>query len=123
LKNLIICLQNDTSTVRSIVALDNIEICASATSDVPRIPNDYQYLRLYPNPNPGFFTLELPLPATTGMRLRISDPTGRLLQDRAAEPGLVQQTIEANELPNGLYFLQVLQDGRVLGVERFVKQE
>ena len=61
--------------------------------------------------------------ATTGMRLRITDPTGRLLQDRPTEPGLAQQTIEANELPNGLYILQVLQDGKVLGVERFVKQE
>lgn len=85
--------------------------------------NGLMPLRLYPNPNPGLFTLELPIPATTGMRLRITDPTGRLLQDRPTEPGLAQQTIEANELPNGLYFLQVVQDGKVLGVERFVKQE
>ena len=36
--------------------------------------------------------------------------------------GSTLQHIELNDLANGLYFIQVVQEGRVIGVERFVKQ-
>lgn len=36
--------------------------------------------------------------------------------------GIARQTVQASNLPNGLYFLQVLEEGKVLAVEKFVKQ-
>ena len=77
---------------------------------------------IFPNPNPGLFTVELPQPATPGMSFRVTDLAGRLVLQKQIEAGNERQTVQAGDLPDGLYFLQVVQDGRLLAVERFVKQ-
>ncbi len=79
-------------------------------------------LRIFPNPNPGIFTVELPEPAKLGITFRITDLAGRLVQEQKTEPGSVQQIVRAGVLPAGLYFLQVVSEGKVLAVEKFVKQ-
>jgi len=79
-------------------------------------------LKIFPNPNAGVFNVALSEPATFGLTLRITDLAGRLLQEQATEHGSKQQTVQAGLLPNGLYFLQVSADGKVLAVEKFVKQ-
>jgi hypothetical protein len=79
-------------------------------------------LRIYPNPNPGTFTVEMPVPAQPGTQFRIIDLAGRLVQDQKTEPGSATQTVRAGELPTGLYFLQLLENGRVIAIEKFVKQ-
>ena len=79
-------------------------------------------LRIFPNPNPGMFSVEMPEPAKPGMTFRIIDLTGRLVQEQKTEPGSMQQTVRASELPASLYFLQVVLEGKVLAVEKFVKQ-
>ncbi len=79
-------------------------------------------LRLFPNPTPGHFTLELPEPATPGMVIRITCLTGQTLLQQRAEAGATRQLLDAGNLPAGLYFVQVWNQGRILGVEKFVKQ-
>ncbi len=79
-------------------------------------------VRLYPNPNPGYFTLQLPNPAVQSMSIRVTDPMGRILLTQNAEPGNAFHLVQAAELPGSLYFLQVVLDGHILAVERFVKQ-
>jgi len=93
-------------------------IVTSGTSSI------YQNISLgiFPNPNPGTFSVELPEPAQSCMNFRITDLAGRLVQEQAIEYGSKQQTVQAGLLPNGLYFLQVVADGKVLAVEKFVKQ-
>ena len=86
------------------------------------MPKDESPLRIFPNPNPGLFTVELPQPATPGMTFRVTDLAGRLVLEKQTEAGSQQQTVQAGNLPDGLYFLQVVQGGRVLAVEKFVKQ-
>ena len=78
--------------------------------------------RIFPNPNPGAFTVELPAPATLGITFRIIGLTGQAMLERPTEPGLERQTVNAGNLPPGLYFLEVVSEGRVLAVEKFVKQ-
>ena len=120
---LVICLQNDDPIRNSVVGIDNIELCSSATSAAPepgQKPN--LRLRIFPNPNAGTFTVALPDLPSAGMTLRIMDIAGRLLQEQQADRGSRQQTVQAKDLPDGLYFLQVVTDGKVLGVEKFVKQ-
>jgi hypothetical protein len=56
------------------------------------------------------------------MRMRITDPAGRLVQELETAPATEQQTVQADALPNGLYFLHVLENGRVVAIEKFVKQ-
>jgi len=37
------------------------------------------------------------------------------------EPGATLQTIQAGGLPAGLYFLQIISEGRIIATERFVR--
>ncbi|MDO8366252.1 MAG: YCF48-related protein [Saprospiraceae bacterium] len=77
---------------------------------------------LFPNPNAGTFSVELPEPAKNGTKFQVTDLAGRLLQEQNTEPGRTQQTIRAGELPSGLYFLQVISEGRVIAIDKFMKQ-
>ena len=94
-------------------------ICIVGTSEAGK---NLFPIRILPNPNPGTFTVEMSEAATPGIKFRILDLTGRLVQEQKTEPGSAQQTVRAGELPSGLYFLQVVSDGKVLAVEKFVKQ-
>lgn len=79
-------------------------------------------LRIFPNPTPGQFTLELPEPATPGMHIRIIGLTGQLMMERPIKPGTLRQELDAGNLPLGLYFLQVWSQESIMGTEKFVKQ-
>lgn len=90
----------------------------TATND----PSQKRSVRLYPNPTPGQFTLELPAPATPDMRIRIIGLTGQTMLEKAAETGAARQLLDAGNLPSGLYFVQVWSEGRIVGTARVVKQ-
>ncbi|MBN8680550.1 MAG: T9SS type A sorting domain-containing protein [Chitinophagales bacterium] len=78
--------------------------------------------RIHPNPTSASFTVTLPTPARPGMRFRVTDLAGRMLQELETTPGTEQQTVQAGALPDGLYFLQVVENDRIIAVEKFVKQ-
>lgn len=75
-----------------------------------------------PNPNPGTFTVELPEAVIPDMIFRIVGLTGQLLREQPTQGGSATQIVHAETLPSGLYFQQVMSEGRVLAVEKFVKQ-
>jgi Secretion system C-terminal sorting domain len=81
-----------------------------------------EHLQVFPNPNNGNFTVELPNAAEQGLRLKIVDFAGRHLLEQATETGNNVQTIEAQQLPKGLYFLQMISEGRIVAIEKFVVQ-
>ena len=116
-----ICLSNNGTTDKSTVGIDNIEMCSSATVDTKEATVSGQF-QIVPNPNQGTFTVVLSERALLGMKLRIIDPTGKYVQDFTTQLDNEEQTIQVNHLPNGLYFLQVLSEGKVVAVEKFVKQ-
>jgi hypothetical protein len=116
-----ICLSNNSTTEKSTIGVDNIEVCASTTVDTKEATVSGQFT-IVPNPNQGTFTVVLSERASLGMKLRILDATGKYIQDFTTQLYTEQQTIQANHLPNGLYFLQVLSEGKVIGVNKFVKQ-
>ncbi|MFN0216772.1 MAG: MopE-related protein [Saprospiraceae bacterium] len=79
-------------------------------------------LTLFPNPNTGNFKVDMLQPATSGMSFGISDQSGRLLLEKQVEPDSQIQTVNAEALPAGIYFLQVVSQGKVVAVKKFVKE-
>lgn len=78
--------------------------------------------RIYPNPNHGTFTVELSEPILTDMSMYVTTLTGQILLKKNIMPDSQLQTIEANDLPQGMYLLQIVSDRRVMSVNKFVKQ-
>ena len=70
----------------------------------------------------GAFSVELPEAALPGMTFRIVGLTGQMLREQATLTGSARQTVQAEDLPAGLYFLQVIYEGKALAAEKFVKQ-
>lgn len=114
---------DDDAALQSVVDID--DICLRNFNFVPaKEALSTQYaLRLFPNPNTGTFTVELPIPASQNTRFRIADVAGRTLLVQDAQSGTARQTIEAGTLPAGMYFLEVTEEGSVRGVTRFVKSD
>ena len=79
-------------------------------------------LKIYPNPNNGFFNVRLAEPAGQGVVLRIIGLSGQILAEKQADEGTDVQALEARELPAGLYFMQVVSENKVLAVKKFVKE-
>jgi hypothetical protein len=59
---------------------------------------------LYPNPNNGVFTLEMPQ-ALIGQTIQIFDMAGRLIQENTAQE--LKQHIELNDVATGSYWLRI----------------
>jgi len=86
------------------------------------VPFDKSSLRIFPNPNTGEFTVELAEAATPGMVFKITDTAGRLVLQKTTDTGSARQIVRATGLPEGMYFLQVVTEGKVTAIGRFVRQ-
>lgn len=113
---------DDDTGLKSVVDIDNVCLRQFNFVSAKDIDNALLKVRIFPNPNPGQFTVELPQPAVPGLWFRITDLTGRQVLETTTQTGIARQIVHAGDLPGGLYFLQVVSAGRVLAVEKFVKQ-
>ena len=111
--------QGGTETF-TVVHLDNL--CLDGTLVPVNDPGMKRRFRIFPNPNPGTFSVELPEAATPNMAFRVIGVTGQMVKEQSAQAGGSLQTVQVGDLPAGLYFLQVVSEGKVLAVEKFVKQ-
>ena len=105
---------------RSMVLLDNVcfEDQLVETNSTPgKLP-----VRIFPNPTTGELTIALPLPAEPGMSFQVFSITGQELLVASAEAGSDRQLLRLGDLAPGLYYLQVVSEGIIIGVEKFVKQ-
>jgi Secretion system C-terminal sorting domain len=85
-------------------------------------PSQAGKLRIYPNPNDGKFTVELTKAAEHGQTFQVIGLTGDVLLTAKAITGTTIQTVDASQLSQGIYLLQMVSDGQVLSVNKFVKQ-
>jgi PKD repeat protein len=84
--------------------------------------NEKMRVSIFPNPNRGTFTLEMSKKATTKMSYRVTNLMGQLIFEKPIEKGSEQQTVEVKDLTEGLYFLHIVSEGKVVAIEKFVKQ-
>ena len=77
---------------------------------------------LYPVPTDKTATLEFETTQDQNVVITITDVAGRLLsqQNRAAQKGFNTFTVNASDLPQGIYILS-LTDGRQKAITRFIK--
>lgn len=117
-------LTDDELDANSIVQLDNICFEQNDRTTVPTfdINKEEGHIRIYPNPNDGEFIVELPEPAMDGTSIRIIGLTGQILFDKRNITGKALQSVKTSQLPDGMYFVQVLSEGHVLYINKFVKQ-
>lgn len=79
-------------------------------------------INLYPNPNTGNFTLEWEGLDSKCGTIQVINTLHQVLYTLPISRGVSHLDIQTEDLPVGLYFLQVVLDGKVVGVEKFVKQ-
>lgn len=105
----------------SMILIDNFCIDGQVLvgEESPSVKNSF---RIYPNPNDGNFTIELSDPAAPGTRFRVVGLAGSVVWEKTAEPGHILQNVQTGDLPAGLYFIQVVSEGSVTAIVKFVKQ-
>lgn len=81
-------------------------------------------LSVFPNPSAGTIHVALDQPVAENTMIEILDPLGRVLLTR--ELGASEDQLQTLELPehqaDGVYFLRLLNEGRVSRISRFVLQ-
>lgn len=88
---------------------------ALATSD--------QRFQIYPNPVSAELFVKAKLRANEQVRLRFIDPIGRLLLPDRLTGGLIDEQLDLQHFPAGLYYLLVLNaKGKVLQSAKILKQ-
>ena len=93
------------------------QVCLTALNEI-----ETQNPKVSPSPNNGEFTIELSEAPRQGISIQIISLTGHVLFERKVEIGTSLQHIHATDLPQGMYFLQVVSNGSVLSINKFVKQ-
>ncbi len=83
------------------------------------IENSIQKHLVYPNPTTGVFTIECKSTNLDGCCFRIYDIFGRLLISNSLTKE--NNTIDLSSQPAGIYFLQLIEDGRSTGFQKIVK--
>ncbi len=108
------------------VAIDNIVLCQRGSfltnvNDNFTNPNQTGFI-IYPNPNFGNYTLQLDNPSEANSKVAFSDIAGKLILERELKSGEQLVQIQMEQVPNGIYFIQLLQDGRRLATHKWIKQ-
>ncbi len=91
----------------------------STSTDGPTTEN----LQILLSPNPASTELEVRITASPvgDVQVRIFDIQGRLVQDVQKEVMDASISLSVSEWPAGVYLLQVLSEGKIFPLQRFVK--
>jgi serine protease len=99
------------SAVDAQTMYDNLPLNSIENTDV-----NASMLQLFPNPSYGQTEIRYTIPATSKVQLTMLDATGRLVRSIAEgekQPGEYTERIDVSDLPEGMYFLQLISDGKV----------
>lgn len=91
--------------------------CTTSTDE-----NIKDNIRIFPNPSEGNFMIDLNHFSGSDLSYKLIDIAGRCLLEMPIEVGNQIQSVDANALAPGIYFLQVTCKGTVMAVEKLIKQ-
>ena len=98
----------------------NVEDCYETS--VPDKGMEHDWIKIYPNPNPGLFTLELNLQQPgINLIIQIYDITGKLVFQTRETPDRshFHKELDAGHLQKGVYFIRIMGKDRV-GVKQII---
>lgn len=78
--------------------------------------------KLLLHPNPAWESLHIQFPRMGAWQLALYDARGRLFKTQSFDNVPETWVLDVSALPAGIYLLQYRSEGRVMAVERFVKQ-
>jgi N-acetylmuramoyl-L-alanine amidase/Secretion system C-terminal sorting domain len=91
-----------------------VTACNSTSYDDLSLENN---VKIYPNPNNGFFQIEFKEPLTTLLDASVADVAGRLIFQKKYNPNDINKTISiqlAAETPRGFYLLTLKNEGKTV---------
>ena len=99
---------------------DTLSPCmVSADNQLNTIPIS---VNLFPNPNTGNFTVEWEGVDFKNGNIQIVNTLRQVQYTLPIPKGINQLDVQIRDLPLGVYFLQVVSEGSIVAVEKFVKQ-
>lgn len=96
------------------VCLDNLVATYTPGSDLSTL--------LFPNPTSGELIVKFDPDSGKEKTLQVIDLTGKIELHKKVESGKNIHELELFNLPPGMYFLQIVSDGQVVYIDKFVKQ-
>jgi hypothetical protein len=78
-------------------------------------------LSIFPNPNTGVFNVQLP-DYKSDMYLRVIDIQGQINREIPVAAGTKLQPVRLNDVPVGVYLLQCVSEGKVLAIQKMMKE-
>lgn len=113
-------------TVNAVVS--NVTVQGASPSlvvphDGPEVAADHETLaRIFPNPSNGQFTVDLGQPTLLPITVSLINTMGQLIEQRQFEPGAQQLPWQTQNLPNGLYFLEIPKSDGTTQTLKWMKQ-
>ena len=98
----------------------NVEDCYEMS--VPDLGKDNSWINIYPNPNPGQFTLDLNIhQPDKSLAIHIYDVTGKVVfvSMEETEGNLFRKDLDVSILNKGIYFIRITGKDRV-GVQQII---
>jgi hypothetical protein len=96
--------------------------CEYMYVSVNELKEDQDLVRLYPNPTQGLLTLQLDqAPSAIPVSLQITDISGRELIQMDLENGKTEYQVDLKNLSNGVFFISMLQDRKVVYTAKVLK--
>ncbi|MEP7197340.1 MAG: T9SS type A sorting domain-containing protein [Saprospiraceae bacterium] len=124
LKYLVLCLQNEDSTQYSTVTIDNLEIC---TEDKVRVSTNnthidqYDFI-IYPNPSNNKVIIHWNEELSDVNKVVVLSITGQRLIQKSVVTGAHELQIDIEHLNEGLYLVQLVKDGHIIGTKKLIKK-
>ncbi len=98
-------------------------ICFIATA-IPKQIDSKERVELFPNPTSGLMQINYQTTFLKANEIRITDCEGRILDAfKIPESSSINQIISFSGFENGLYFVQILSNEKIINTTKFIKAE
>lgn len=111
----------NVNAVVSNVAVQGAAPSLAVSNEAAEMATDNR-ARIFPNPSDGQFTVELGQPTPLPITVSLRNTMGQIIEQRQFEPGTQQLPWQTQNIPNGLYFLEIPESDGTTQTLKWMKQ-